>query len=283
MCLLIFPILEQPRTKKPIESSQPADTISDKDKSQEEKGESKDVAPEEEAETKSEVTAKTEADAEVKSDEGAATEDKPEPIEVDESLPETTVESVESEEASVEAPVAEKEIEKPEEESTDNVEEEAAKETTSNEDAPAEAVAAPVVPRVIYDLLPDYVLIGQVDAEQLVAGPTRPATRQECEVIMLIGLPSCGKTTWAVNYAKEHEDKNYYLLSQATILERTTVWVSYIIFIICSFLHLQQNHLMLLVQRKGTFRTKIKELGALAQVLLANAGANVRVGPQATP
>lgn len=95
--------------------------------------------------------------------------------------------------------------------------------TTDKPEAEAKEVAPPVVPRVIYDLLPDYVLIGQVDAEQLVAGPTRPATRQECEVIMMIGLPGSGKTTWALNYAKEHEDKNFYLLSQATIMDRTTV------------------------------------------------------------
>lgn len=95
-------------------------------------------------------------------------------------------------------------------------------------DTAAASAAAPVVPRVIYDLLPDYVLIGQVDAEQLIAGPTRPATRQECEVVMLIGLPGSGKTTWALNYAKEHEDKNFYLLSQATILDRTTVTKAHI-------------------------------------------------------
>lgn len=134
----------------------------------------------------------------------------------------------ETEAAVAEEPIAdETTTDKPEAEAKESTDDTTTTATTEDVPAGAEStaveVAPPVVPRVIYDLLPDYVLIGQVDAEQLVAGPTRPATRQECEVIMMIGLPGSGKTTWALNYAKEHEDKNFYLLSQATIMDRTTV------------------------------------------------------------
>lgn len=160
----------------------------------------------------------------VKSDESTTIESKPEPIEEDEAIPETPVDAVDVNEA---APVSEEIISSDE---TVKTSEEETKEVVDENTTPTDEVSAedttaeaPVVPRVIYDLLPDYVLIGKVDTEQLVAGPTRPATRQECEVVMMIGLPGSGKTTWALNYAKEHEDKNFYLLSQATILERATV------------------------------------------------------------
>lgn len=72
-------------------------------------------------------------------------------------------------------------------------------------------------------LLPDYQLIGNLAADQLVRGYVRPETRKECEVIILIGLPAAGKTHWAVNHSKENVDKHYNLLGIQNLLDKMTV------------------------------------------------------------
>lgn len=237
--LIFIPrLLEQTRAKKPSDLPKTNATTSNKDKPKAGDDETKEVVTED-AEAKSDdAVATEEADESI-----AASEDKPEPSDGDKAIPETVEEPAQDEAAPDKAavidetPTAEDEpIDKPEEETK----EDNAESAPTAEDASAKAatvVEAPVVPRVIYDLLPDYVLIGQVDAELLVAGPVRPAKREECEVIMMIGLPGSGKTTWALNHAKEHEDKNYYLLSQATILERTTVELNRILCLYTAYLN----------------------------------------------
>lgn len=58
---------------------------------------------------------------------------------------------------------------------------------------------------------------------------------QECEVIMMVGLPASGKTTWAEKWAKQHPEKRYALLGTNLILERMKVYVLIIfIFFICN-------------------------------------------------
>ncbi|XP_021726338.1 heterogeneous nuclear ribonucleoprotein U-like protein 1 isoform X2 [Chenopodium quinoa] len=46
---------------------------------------------------------------------------------------------------------------------------------------------------------------------------------QACEVIMMVGLPASGKTTWAENWVKEHPEKRYILLGTNLSLDQMKV------------------------------------------------------------
>lgn len=46
---------------------------------------------------------------------------------------------------------------------------------------------------------------------------------KECEVLMLVGLPAAGKTTWAENWVKSHPEKRYMLLGTNLALEQMKV------------------------------------------------------------
>ena len=45
-----------------------------------------------------------------------------------------------------------------------------------------------------------------------VRAPKAPASKEDCEVIMLIGLPASGKTTWAQKHCAQNKDKRYTVL-----------------------------------------------------------------------
>ena len=45
-----------------------------------------------------------------------------------------------------------------------------------------------------------------------VRGEKGPASKEECEVIMLVGLPAAGKTTWAQKHCAQNKDKKYTVL-----------------------------------------------------------------------
>lgn len=53
--------------------------------------------------------------------------------------------------------------------------------------------------------------------------PPPPRNRQECEVLMMIGLPSSGKTTWLSKYVKDHPEKKYNILGTNDILLKMKV------------------------------------------------------------
>jgi len=58
-----------------------------------------------------------------------------------------------------------------------------------------------------------------------VANPPQmaPRSKAECEMVMMVGLPATGKTTWATNYVKE-SGKNYNILSTDLILDQMRVY-----------------------------------------------------------
>lgn len=66
------------------------------------------------------------------------------------------------------------------------------------------------------NLLPGFKLINHADGTFLKRGilpPTKP------ELIMTVGLPGCGKTTFSKNYAFDHPEKRYNVLSTDFIIE----------------------------------------------------------------
>lgn len=69
--------------------------------------------------------------------------------------------------------------------------------------------------------IPDYIVIGNVESKDRIAGPRRPDAKAHCEVIMMCGLPEAGKTTWARKHAADHPDKLYNILALHNLVEKT--------------------------------------------------------------
>ncbi|XP_059045727.1 heterogeneous nuclear ribonucleoprotein U-like protein 2 [Achroia grisella] len=70
-------------------------------------------------------------------------------------------------------------------------------------------------------LVPGYVLLALYTA--LVPGPRRPATKQDCEVILMVGMPGSGKTHWAKEHAAKHPERRYNLVSTGALFDRMKV------------------------------------------------------------
>ena len=47
--------------------------------------------------------------------------------------------------------------------------------------------------------------------------------QSECEVMMMVGLPASGKSTWAEKWVKEHPEKRFILLGTNLALEQMKV------------------------------------------------------------
>jgi len=51
----------------------------------------------------------------------------------------------------------------------------------------------------------------------------RPASVKEAEFVMMVGLPACGKTYWALKHMEENPKKNYYLLGTNAVIDQMKV------------------------------------------------------------
>lgn len=43
------------------------------------------------------------------------------------------------------------------------------------------------------------------------------------QILMMVGLPACGKTTWAVQYAQSNPEKKYNILGTNAIMDKMKV------------------------------------------------------------
>ncbi|XP_077971130.1 uncharacterized protein LOC120346575 isoform X2 [Styela clava] len=78
-------------------------------------------------------------------------------------------------------------------------------------------------PNPYFSLLPGYKLIEHLPVELRVPAISAPKSKHDCEVIMMVGLPGVGKSTWATNYSKIHPSKKYNILGTDAIIDKMRV------------------------------------------------------------
>ncbi|XP_056139002.1 heterogeneous nuclear ribonucleoprotein U-like protein 1 [Lampris incognitus] len=68
-----------------------------------------------------------------------------------------------------------------------------------------------------------YTFIHEVRLEDKTRGTVGPTSKSECEILMMVGLPACGKTTWAAKHAETNPDKKYNILGTNAIMDKMKV------------------------------------------------------------
>uniref|UniRef100_A0A3Q1F379 Heteroous nuclear ribonucleoprotein U like 1 n=1 Tax=Acanthochromis polyacanthus TaxID=80966 RepID=A0A3Q1F379_9TELE len=68
-----------------------------------------------------------------------------------------------------------------------------------------------------------YTYIHNLGMEDKIRGTKGPASKSDCEILMMVGLPACGKTTWAIKHAETHPDKKYNILGTNAIMDKMKV------------------------------------------------------------
>ncbi|KAK1154997.1 heterogeneous nuclear ribonucleoprotein U-like protein 2 [Acipenser oxyrinchus oxyrinchus] len=67
---------------------------------------------------------------------------------------------------------------------------------------------------------PGFTLIHCTPAQERSRASLPPKSKQECQVVMMVGMPGAGKTHWARTHMAENPDKRYNVLGTSNILAR---------------------------------------------------------------
>ncbi|KAL6463449.1 hypothetical protein MHYP_G00278400 [Metynnis hypsauchen] len=68
-----------------------------------------------------------------------------------------------------------------------------------------------------------FTFIQDLPLQDRTRGSLGPATKAECEMLMMVGLPGSGKTTWSSKYSEQHPEKKYNILGTNAIMEKMKV------------------------------------------------------------
>ncbi|NXP63283.1 HNRL1 protein, partial [Chloropsis cyanopogon] len=77
--------------------------------------------------------------------------------------------------------------------------------------------------RPLGGLPPGFSLIQHLPPGERHRGTQGPRSKAECEILMMVGLPAAGKTTWAVKHAAANPGKKYNILGTNAIMDKMRV------------------------------------------------------------
>ncbi|XP_063287370.1 heterogeneous nuclear ribonucleoprotein U-like protein 1 isoform X3 [Pelobates fuscus] len=78
-------------------------------------------------------------------------------------------------------------------------------------------------PEPFCSMTPGFTFLQQVPPIERVRGSLPPKNKGECEILMMVGLPGAGKTTWAMKHAASNPAKKYNILGTNAIMEKMRV------------------------------------------------------------
>uniref|UniRef100_A0A914W198 B30.2/SPRY domain-containing protein n=1 Tax=Plectus sambesii TaxID=2011161 RepID=A0A914W198_9BILA len=71
----------------------------------------------------------------------------------------------------------------------------------------------------VWGSLPEgFRFMNDLGVDERVRGPVGPANKSDCTVLMMVGLPGVGKTTWVRQYLREHVEERWSVLNAETIM-----------------------------------------------------------------
>nr|XP_056702054.1 heterogeneous nuclear ribonucleoprotein U-like protein 1 [Euleptes europaea] len=70
---------------------------------------------------------------------------------------------------------------------------------------------------------PGFTFIQHLPLLERVRGTIGPKSKTECEILMMVGLPAAGKTTWAIKHAAANPSKKYNILGTNAIMDKMRV------------------------------------------------------------
>ncbi|KAK7883044.1 hypothetical protein WMY93_029218 [Mugilogobius chulae] len=68
-----------------------------------------------------------------------------------------------------------------------------------------------------------YTYIDNINLQDKIRGTKGPDSKAECEILLMVGLPACGKTTWAMKHAEAYPEKKYNVLGTNAIMDKMKV------------------------------------------------------------
>merc|ERR1719370_221686 len=68
-----------------------------------------------------------------------------------------------------------------------------------------------------------YTFCGDIPIDERVLGTQGPERRGDGEIIMMIGLPAAGKTTWVNNFCQENAFQKYNVLGTNNLIDKMKV------------------------------------------------------------
>lgn len=70
---------------------------------------------------------------------------------------------------------------------------------------------------------PGFMYIMQYPVTDRIRGLKPPTSKSSCEMIMIIGLPGAGKTTWGINKARDNPEMRYNIIGTDTLIDKMRV------------------------------------------------------------